>query len=240
MPSRLADAAADVLQGSSHAEQEVELSARCQQQQQPARPSVIQSAFAAAMSAESDGFLDPASTQTSSSPADSRYTSRQSSLKTLLPGARLTKSSSQHVNSHTVTFTADAGTGCLEDEESGFAGRTVAAADAPPEHSNRSTRSSGTGFAGHLKRIGSIRNWKASRGYGGLEQQQEWQQRQHQHKQHKAAVAAAAVAAEKLGADVEWWAFKTGDPLLDRHVVQVDVAEDLAWEDAEGKLLLSA
>jgi hypothetical protein len=34
---------------------------------------------------------------------------------------------------------------------------------------------------------------------------------------------------------VEWWAFKTGDPLLDRHVVDVDVAGDLAWAGAAGE-----
>jgi hypothetical protein len=36
---------------------------------------------------------------------------------------------------------------------------------------------------------------------------------------------------------VEWWAFRTGDPLLDRQVVHVDVAGDLAWADAAGGLL---
>lgn len=61
--------------------------------------------------------------------------------------------------------------------------------------------------------------------------QLEWQQQQLQRRQQAAAeAAAAAAAATKLGADVEWWAFRTGDPLLDRHVVQVDVAGDLEWD----------
>jgi hypothetical protein len=42
------------------------------------------------------------------------------------------------------------------------------------------------------------------------------------------ASVAAAIAA--LGADKPWWAQRYGDPLLDRHVVDVDVAGDMAWQ----------
>lgn len=42
-----------------------------------------------------------------------------------------------------------------------------------------------------------------------------------------AEAAAAAAAAKQLGADVEWQAFKTGDPLLDRHVQPLDMVEEL-------------
>jgi hypothetical protein len=42
------------------------------------------------------------------------------------------------------------------------------------------------------------------------------------------ASVAAAIAA--LGADKPWWALRYGDPLLDRHVVDVDVAGDMAWQ----------
>jgi hypothetical protein len=64
---------------------------------------------------------------------------------------------------------------------------------------------------------------------------------QQQHKQQQAAAAAAKAAAEKLGADVEWYRFKTGDPLLDRHIVVVDPAADLAWAgQTAGAVLLVA
>ena len=46
--------------------------------------------------------------------------------------------------------------------------------------------------------------------------------------------AAAAVVAETaetmLGVGKPWWAQKYGDPLLDRHVVDVDIADYLAWD----------
>jgi len=42
-----------------------------------------------------------------------------------------------------------------------------------------------------------------------------------------AEAAAAAAAAKQLGADVEWQEFKTGDPLLDRHVQPLDMVEEL-------------
>eukprot|EP00878_Enallax_costatus_P017259 GHUV01018122.1.p1 GENE.GHUV01018122.1~~GHUV01018122.1.p1 ORF type:complete len:528 (+),score=191.99 GHUV01018122.1:3431-5014(+) len=203
-----------------------EIRPKQQQVQQP----MGQSVFASAMSADSDLF-DPASTNASSSPADSRYVSRQSSLKTLLPGGKLAKSSSQHLHPHAVTFTPAADTGCLESEEAGADSNV--APETQAVRGTRSTRSSATGFAEHLKRIGSFGR-KASSGYSGLELQQEWQRRQRQHQQQRAAAAAAVAAAEQLGADAEWWAHKTGDPLLDRHVVQVDIDGDLAWSEAPG------
>lgn len=39
--------------------------------------------------------------------------------------------------------------------------------------------------------------------------------------------AAARRAAEILGVDVEWWQYKTGDLLIDRHIVQVDMDKEL-------------
>lgn len=49
-----------------------------------------------------------------------------------------------------------------------------------------------------------------------------------------AQVAPAARAGQELGADVEWWQFKTGDLLLDRHIVRVDMDQELheAGEEA--------
>jgi hypothetical protein len=42
-----------------------------------------------------------------------------------------------------------------------------------------------------------------------------------------AARQAAGLAAQQLGADVDWWQFRTHDILLDRHVVRVDMAKEL-------------
>lgn len=49
----------------------------------------------------------------------------------------------------------------------------------------------------------------------------------------KVQAARAAAAAEASGADREWWEFKVGDPLLDRHITRLDLEDDLAWRHAE-------
>jgi hypothetical protein len=56
-----------------------------------------------------------------------------------------------------------------------------------------------------------------------------------------AAAAAVAESAETmLGVGKPWWAQRYGDPLLDRHVVNVDVADDLAWDGdcSSGEMVL--
>lgn len=214
-------------QGSSVAEK---LLASASQEQLPQRSS-MQSAFATAAPATFDNSFEPGFSSTASSPADSRYTSRQSSTNRLLSTVELTKSSSQHLYKPVVTFSADAGMLGLNDEESGCACQAVV--NSPTAVSNSSQKAKATGFAQRLRSLGSSRSHMPSKGYEELDQQQAWQLRREQEQQRQAAAVAAA---EKLGADIEWWAFNTGDPLLDKHVVQVDVAGDLAWADAPGEL----
>lgn len=63
----------------------------------------------------------------------------------------------------------------------------------------------------------------ASRASSGISSRDE---RQRQREAQKAAEAAAAhAAAQVLGADLVWYRQKTGDPLLDRHVVDVPLGK---------------
>lgn len=56
---------------------------------------------------------------------------------------------------------------------------------------------------------------------------EEEERRQHKTAKRAAAKRAAELAAQQLGADVDWWQFRTRDILLDRHVVQVDMSKEL-------------
>jgi hypothetical protein len=49
----------------------------------------------------------------------------------------------------------------------------------------------------------------------------------------KAAAARTAAATAATGADREWYEFRTRDPLLDRHIARLDLADELAWDKAE-------
>jgi hypothetical protein len=49
----------------------------------------------------------------------------------------------------------------------------------------------------------------------------------------KERAAREAAAEEASGADRPWWEFRTGDPLIDRHITRVDVEGGMAW--TEGK-----
>jgi hypothetical protein len=249
-----------------------------------------------------DGVSDLAASTASTTPADSRLTSRQSSARALLPADGMQRSSSQHMSSGSAgpRGTSVEMTAVVGDAGPVPAGKAAAAASpavpwgfglltsrsrratAEPASGHRTTKHSRPGHADAVTfeesqqaddadaslagvacrsarstkdSIGSgtsfLRRWNSkgwqrlgrqgSEGAAGSAEQQaqlqrEWQQQQLQRRQQAAAeAAAAAAAAEKLGADVEWWAFKTGDPLLDRHVVDVDVAGDLAWAGAAGE-----
>jgi hypothetical protein len=60
---------------------------------------------------------------------------------------------------------------------------------------------------------------------GQHEQQQERKQRRAAARM--AEKAAARLAAKQLGVDVDWWQYKTGDLLLDRHIVRPDIEKEL-------------
>lgn len=49
----------------------------------------------------------------------------------------------------------------------------------------------------------------------------------------KVQAARVTAATEACGADLEWWEFRTGDPLLDRHITLVDLPGELEWDKAE-------
>jgi hypothetical protein len=49
----------------------------------------------------------------------------------------------------------------------------------------------------------------------------------------KERAAREAAAEDASGADRPWWEFKTGDPLLDRHITRVDVEGGMAWTDGK-------
>ncbi|KIY98405.1 hypothetical protein MNEG_9558 [Monoraphidium neglectum] len=52
-------------------------------------------------------------------------------------------------------------------------------------------------------------------------------------RESKAEAARVARSAEASGADAEWWEFRAGDPLIDRHITQLDIDSDLSWAQAE-------
>lgn len=57
--------------------------------------------------------------------------------------------------------------------------------------------------------------------------QRQLEQEQRRMAARAAEKAAARRAAQQLGVDVPWWQFKTGDLLLDRHIMKVDMEQEL-------------
>jgi hypothetical protein len=67
---------------------------------------------------------------------------------------------------------------------------------------------------------------------GQLEQERERKQRRAASR--VAQKAAARLAAKQLGVDVDWWQYKTGDLLLDRHIVRPDIEKEPGNEGEGG------